>query len=112
MRLINSERRKGDSVLFVLFSFVLISLYLLPAIVAFVRDAPDTGSVMVLNLFFGWTFVGWVVALAMAARSRTDGSVNVLVNPHIQSGYLFPTPPAPAFQHPSQPQFQPQAAPQ
>ena len=23
----------------------------------------------VVNLFLGWTFIGWVVALAMAARS-------------------------------------------
>jgi hypothetical protein len=25
-------------------------------------------SVLVINLFLGWTFVGWVVALAMALR--------------------------------------------
>jgi hypothetical protein len=27
------------------------------------------GSVVVINIFLGWTFIGWVVALAMAARS-------------------------------------------
>lgn len=28
------------------------------------------GSVFVINLFFGWTMIGWVVALWMAVRSR------------------------------------------
>ncbi|MUL76445.1 superinfection immunity protein [Mycobacterium sp. CBMA226] len=34
------------------------------------RKVPNVGSVIVINLFLGWTFVGWVVALAMAMRSR------------------------------------------
>lgn len=28
------------------------------------------GSVFVLNLFFGWTMFGWVVALFIAMRSK------------------------------------------
>jgi hypothetical protein len=30
---------------------------------------PNEGSIAVLNALLGWTLVGWVVALAMAARS-------------------------------------------
>jgi hypothetical protein len=30
-------------------------------------------SIFVLNLFFGWTVVGWVVALFMAIRSQENG---------------------------------------
>lgn len=30
----------------------------------------NTGSVVVLNLFLGWAVIGWVVALAMACRTR------------------------------------------
>lgn len=48
---------------------VLFSLYFTPTIVAVVRSVPNVGSVIVINVFLGWTFVGWVVALAMAARS-------------------------------------------
>ncbi len=44
--------------------------YFLPTIVAVARKVPNIGSVVVINLFLGWTFIGWVVALAMAARSR------------------------------------------
>ena len=46
-----------------------IVLYFIPTGVAMVRHVPNTGSVFVLNLFLGWTVVGWVIALAMAARS-------------------------------------------
>lgn len=43
--------------------------YFLPTIVAVSRKVPNRGSVFVINAFVGWTFIGWVVALAMAARS-------------------------------------------
>lgn len=47
-----------------------IALYWLPTIMAVRRGVPHRGSVFVLNLLVGWTFIGWVAALAMAARSR------------------------------------------
>lgn len=46
-----------------------IGLYFLPTIVAVARKVTNQGSVLVINLFLGWTFVGWVVALAMACRT-------------------------------------------
>ncbi len=50
--------------------FLLLALYLLPTIVAYVRRVPNKGSVAIINVFLGWTIAGWVIALAMAARSR------------------------------------------
>jgi hypothetical protein len=47
-----------------------LGCYFLPTIVATARKVPNVGSVFVINLFLGWTLIGWVVALAMAARSR------------------------------------------
>lgn len=47
----------------------IFGLYFLPAIVAFAREVPSKWSIGVINLFLGWTLVGWVVALAMAVRS-------------------------------------------
>ena len=44
-------------------------LYFAPSIVALARGVPSRGSVLVVNLFLGWTGIGWVVALAIAARS-------------------------------------------
>jgi hypothetical protein len=47
-----------------------VPLYCLPMIIAHRRSAPDRGSVTVINVFLGWTYVGWVAALALAARDR------------------------------------------
>jgi Superinfection immunity protein len=44
-------------------------LYFVPSLVARSRSTPNLGSVVVVNLFLGWTVIGWVVALAMASRS-------------------------------------------
>lgn len=45
-------------------------LYFLPSLVAGRRHVPNQGSITVINVFLGWTLVGWVVALAMACRDR------------------------------------------
>jgi hypothetical protein len=47
----------------------ILAVYFAPTLVAFARDVPNKGSVIVINTLLGWTLVGWVVALAMAARS-------------------------------------------
>jgi hypothetical protein len=49
---------------------ILIALYFLPTIVAASRKVVNLGSIVVINVFLGWTLVGWVVALAMAVRTN------------------------------------------
>ncbi len=44
-------------------------IYMIPTILAYNRKVTNVGSVFVINFFLGWTFVGWIVALAMAVRS-------------------------------------------
>lgn len=57
---------------------VAFGAYFLPLIVAAFRHVPNIGSVTVINTLLGWTFIGWVVALAMACRSTaTPLQVNV-----------------------------------
>lgn len=48
-----------------------LCLYFLPTIVGFSRRVVNRGSVAVINVFLGWTVIGWVVALAMAFRTKT-----------------------------------------
>ncbi len=48
---------------------IVLVLYFLPSVVAVVRKVTHQGSVVVINLFLGWTFIGWVIALAMACRT-------------------------------------------
>lgn len=42
-----------------------IALYLLPTIIAW--NKKHAGGVVVLNIFLGWTIIGWIVALVWAA---------------------------------------------
>ena len=55
---------------------IILTLYFLPTIVAKVRGVPNLGSVAVINFFLGFTLVGWVVALSMAARSLPPQSLS------------------------------------
>jgi len=47
------------------FGFV---LYFLPSIIGFARSKRDAVSILVLNLFLGWTAIGWVIALVWALK--------------------------------------------
>lgn len=49
---------------------LVVGMYLLPTFVAVRRAVPDRGSVAVINVLLGWSFIGWVIALALAFRSR------------------------------------------
>src|SRR5437016_2746600 len=52
---------------------VALGLYFLPTIVAAAGQKRKAGAIFVLNLFLGWTFLGWVLALVWAIadeRSR------------------------------------------
>ena len=41
-------------------------LYMLPALVAHHRGHRQTKAIAVLNIFLGWTVLGWIVALVWA----------------------------------------------
>ena len=43
--------------------------YFVPLMVAAIRHVPNLGSVAVVNIFLGWSVVGWIIALAMAVRT-------------------------------------------
>lgn len=51
---------------FLIFGF---ALYFLPAIIAAVRHTHNSTGILLLNLFLGWTMIGWLVALLMAIFS-------------------------------------------
>jgi 4-hydroxybenzoate polyprenyltransferase len=45
--------------------FGLVLLFL-PTVVARSRNHPNTAAIFLVNLLFGWTFIGWVVSLLWA----------------------------------------------
>ncbi len=50
----------------VLAALLFVAVYFVPTIVAALGKHPLVAPVAVLNVFLGWTFVGWAVALALA----------------------------------------------
>ncbi|MBB3140208.1 superinfection immunity protein [Halomonas sp. THAF12] len=49
--------------------FVAVVVYFLPLIVAVMRSKENAVAISMLNLFLGWTFIGWVVALVWACMN-------------------------------------------
>jgi hypothetical protein len=48
------------------------AIYFIPMMVANSRHHRNTAAIVVLNLFLGWTFVGWVVSLAWAFTGEIE----------------------------------------
>jgi Superinfection immunity protein len=96
----DSAAAGGAGVLLLLFLVAGAALYFLPTIIAVARKLRSIGPVVVINAFLGWTFIGWVCALAMSfGQTKNDP----LASHTIQ---VFPAPPA----LPPTPQLSPDAA--
>lgn len=50
---------------------VILVLYFIPAIIAAMRKHPNQNPIFLLNLFLGWTFLGWVAALIWSFTAVT-----------------------------------------
>lgn len=58
-----------ESILVLVFFALAFVVYFLPSLVAWRRRHHQAMVVFVLNLFLGWTLLGWVIALAIAASA-------------------------------------------
>jgi hypothetical protein len=58
--------KSGEPISAALLLGAITALYLLPWIVAEERHVVRVGPIAVIDIFLGWTFIGWVIALAMA----------------------------------------------
>ena len=50
----------------------LMALYFMPWITAHKNKHPNTEAIGIINIFLGWTFIGWVVALAWACMTPKE----------------------------------------
>ena len=58
---------------------LLVVLYFLPSILG--HDKRDGAGIFLLNLFLGWTVIGWVVAMIWACNSPRATPVLVFAAP-------------------------------
>ena len=54
----------------ILFVVIPVLLYISPTIAAKRRNHNNYGSILILNLFLGWTLIGWIAALVWAASDN------------------------------------------
>ena len=54
---------------------LLLGIHFLPTFVAFVREHRHAVLILVLNVFFGWTIIGWLVLLIWAAVGEDRGVI-------------------------------------
>lgn len=69
--LANSAGGVAGAIFGILGYIILVAAYWVPSIVAWRRRVPNLGSIIVINVF-GFLFFTWIIALAMACRSRPD----------------------------------------
>jgi hypothetical protein len=56
----------GQYIQSIILLFMLIGLYGLPITVAFGRGHHQRWAIVIVDIFLGWTFLGWVIALTMS----------------------------------------------
>jgi hypothetical protein len=64
---------------------IILSLYFIPSIIASARKSSSATAIILLNLFLGWTVIGWVVALIWAISSSSKQAPTVIVHNNSQS---------------------------
>ncbi|QHB32166.1 superinfection immunity protein [Yersinia canariae] len=55
---------------FIVNNLILIILYFVPFIIAKKRKHNSSGSIFLVNLLFGWTLIGWAIALVWSMSAN------------------------------------------
>ena len=106
------------ALIFLVLGALAVTIYFLPSIIAFNRKHREKWAIFAVNLFLGFTAVGWWISLIWALRSdeKREQSQTIIIQ---QSNSNNPTPhviaqnvvatvaPAPAAQQPTPPSVSP-----
>jgi len=57
----------------------LIVLYFLPTFIGIIRYRLNIWAIILTNIVFGWTIIGWIVALIMAIKSDENDRLNHVI---------------------------------
>jgi uncharacterized membrane protein YsdA (DUF1294 family) len=61
-------------ILMVIFAVIAFCVYFFPAIVASARRHRNTSAILVANLFFGWSGIGWLICLVWSCTADVEKS--------------------------------------
>ena len=62
----------GNPILGLITIAILFFFYWFPSLLAARRHHRDKGSICLVNFFFGWTVIGWIIALVWAASGNVE----------------------------------------
>lgn len=58
------------------FLVLFLVIYFLPSGVAGAKNSARSGLVFMINFFFGWSIIGWLIALSMAIASPSRKQID------------------------------------
>ena len=61
-----------DNTTTVIVLILVLVIYMLPTLIAYSREHPWRAEVAVVNIFLGWTLIGWIVVFLWAALARVE----------------------------------------
>ena len=69
-------------------SIFAICIYFLPTFISIIRGGTKKTAVFIVNMFFGWTVLGWVAALVMAVsfEKQSDYDLRMMAMTRIAAG--------------------------
>ena len=56
-------------------AFIWLAIYFIPIIIAYIRRHNNFVAICLLNIFTGWTFLGWLASLLWALNSDTESYI-------------------------------------
>jgi hypothetical protein len=59
-----------EIVIILIISLISLVIYCIPIIIAVNRHVDNKTGIILLNIFGGWTVVGWIVALVWAVNNK------------------------------------------
>lgn len=62
---------------YIIFILVYIFMYFLPTIIGYHENHKKAFEIFLINLFFGWTGIGWIWMLLVAVNAFRKGSLDV-----------------------------------
>lgn len=84
---INVNESAGAIIFGLVFLVFALALYMLPTIIANNRKHPNVGAIAAINIFLGWSLIGWVAALVWAIKNPESVVVAppAMVTPHSET---------------------------
>lgn len=56
---------------------IALTLYFIPTIIAFKRRHLNRVPILLLDLFLGWSFIGWIIALIWSTTQNTENNQHI-----------------------------------